>query len=38
MSLRYGLGMTDCTEPHPAARADDLAREGQKGMPRKAQP
>jgi hypothetical protein len=28
--------MTDCTERHPAAADDGLAREGQKGMPEEA--
>ena len=26
--------MTDCTERHPAERADGAAGEGQKGMPK----
>jgi hypothetical protein len=30
--------MTACTERHPAAPADGLAREGQKGMTKEAQP
>jgi hypothetical protein len=30
--------MTACTEPNTAARARQLAREGQKGMPKVAQP
>jgi hypothetical protein len=29
--------MTACTERHPAAPADGLAGEGQKGMPKEAQ-
>ena len=29
--------MTACTEPHPAAHADGLDREGQKGMTKEAQ-
>ena len=29
--------MTDCTERHTAARAHNLAREGQKGMTTEAQ-
>jgi hypothetical protein len=28
--------MTDCTERHPAAADDGLAREGQNGMPEEA--
>lgn len=30
--------MTDCTERHPAAPDNGLAGEGQKGMPKEAQP
>jgi hypothetical protein len=30
--------MTDCTERHPAGADDGLAGEGQKGMPKEAQP
>jgi hypothetical protein len=30
--------MTACTERHPAAPADGLAGEGQKGMTKEAQP
>jgi hypothetical protein len=30
--------MTACTERHPAGAADGIAGEGQKGMPKEAQP
>jgi hypothetical protein len=30
--------MTDCTERHPAGAGDGPAGEGQKGMPKEAQP
>jgi hypothetical protein len=30
--------MTDCTEPHPPQEGDGVAREGQKGMAKVAQP
>jgi hypothetical protein len=37
-AIRRVIGVTDCTERHPAAPNDDLAGEGQEGTPKETLP